>query len=97
MKFTIAMLALVLTVNVHAFELQLTTMSQSTGTVDGAGRTDKVQARAVLADVQSMLNTGDLSIFLSQKIQEIQTQNNNLSEAEALDILIESAQTILSK
>ena len=48
-------------------------------------------------EAQEMLQTGEASSFLSQKIKETQDLNEGASEAEALDILVESAQSILSK
>ena len=110
MKFTIAMLSLVLSANVFAYSvtdavtgvansLVSTTSSPfltSTAITMGA-QMEKVQAEAVINDAQDMLQTGEVSLFLSQKIQEAQAQNLDLSVDEALDLLIESAQSILSK
>ena len=43
------------------------------------------------------MNTGNFSLFLSEKIHQIQVQNEDISESEALDILLEYAQETLSK
>ena len=55
-----------------------------------------MEAQAVLNDAQEMMQTGFVSILLLEKIQETQKLNAGLSESEALDILIESAQTIIA-
>ena len=94
MKFTIAMLSLVLSANVFAFSLVSTAGVSISSEVLPA---EKIQATLVLNDAQEMLNNGGVSLFLSQKLQETQDLNDGLSEAEALDILIESAQTILAE
>ena len=98
MKFTIVMLSLIVSTNVFAFaEVSLQSqMSSVTTLILTSGPVHKVQAAAVINDAQEMLQTGAVSLFLSQKIQEVQSQNAGLSEAEALDILIESAQSALS-
>ena len=43
-----------------------------------------------------VLHTGEASVFLSQKIKKVQALNGNISEYEALDILIEAAESELS-
>lgn len=101
MKFTIAMLSLVISANVFAYSITdssvLTSASPLLSTATTSGGLQKVQANAVLNDAQEMLQTGEASSFLSQKIKETQDLNEGASEAEALDILVESAQSILSK
>ena len=49
----------------------------------------------ILNDYNDMLQTGEASVFLSQKIKEVQTLDNDLSDFEALDILIEAAESAL--
>ena len=104
MKFTIAMLSLILSANVfaNAFAVTskssiLTSASPSLSSSSTSAANQKVQAETVVNDAQNMLHTGEVSIFLSQKIQETQAQNLELSDAEALDVLIDSAYSILSK
>ena len=101
MKFTIAMLSLVVSANVFAFSIGYSTVgtviTPAISTAGIQGDLPKLQANAVLSDTQEMLQTGVASLFLSQKIRETQALNNDISEEEALDILIESAQEILSK
>ena len=108
MKFTIAMLSLVLSANVFAYSvtnavrgtINLGISSTSSPFLTSTGVSvaqQKVQAEAVINDAQDMLQTGEVSLFLSQKIQETQALNDDLSEGEALDMIIDSAQAILSK
>ena len=102
MKITIAMLSLILSANVFANavssnSLILTSSAPSLSSASTVASNQKVQAEAVINDAQDMLQTGEVSLFLSQKIQETQALNLDLSEADALDILIESAYSILSK
>ncbi len=98
MKFTIAMLFLVLSANVFAFSSTDFSEGTSFSGVDfNQVETNKIQSALVLNDSQVMFHTGVVSVFLSQKIQQIQDKNKDLSEAEALDILIEASQAILAK
>ena len=94
MKLTILTLSLVLSANVFAFSSSISTLELS---LIGTDEAQKVQANLVIKDSQQVLHTGVVSLFLAQKIQEIQKQNEDVSEAEALDLLIESAQNVLAK
>ena len=95
MKFAILMLSLVLSTNGFAFSSVL--ISEATSFSGMGEEFEKVQADLVIKDSQQMLHNDVISLFLSQKIQEIQILNEDFSEAEALDFLIESAQSILAK
>ena len=101
MKFTIAMLSLVISANVFAYSvtdvLVLTSASPLLTSATTSGAAQQAQANAVINDAQQLLQSGEASIFLSQKIQETQALNKGISQAEALDILVDSAQSILSK
>lgn len=101
MKFTIAMLSLVISANVFAYSITdstvLTSVSPLLSSATTSGGVQKAHANAVINDAQEMLQTGEASSFLSQKIKETQDLNAGASETEALDILINSAQSILSK
>jgi len=101
MKFTIAMLSLVISANVFAYSITdssvLTSVSPILSSATTSGGIQKAQANAVLNDAQEMLQSGEVSSFLSQKIQETQELNAGASESDALEILIHSAQEILSK
>ena len=95
MKFTIVMLSLALSANVFAFSS--INISEATSFSGMEDEFPKAQANLVIKDSQQMFQTGVVSLFLSQKIQEIQNQNEGVSEAEALDILIETAQDFLAE
>ena len=101
MKFTIAMLSLVLSVNVFAFGesgiFAATFFAPFISTDMTSSMKLKVQADVVIDDAQEMLQTGKVSVFLSQKIQEVKAQKPGLSDAEALDVLIDYAYVIKSK
>lgn len=66
--------------------------SYSTTTADRLG---KVEAVAVLNDAQEAIQSGKISILLGSKINEKMNSNNDLSEVEALELVIESAEAIL--
>ncbi|MEA9357719.1 hypothetical protein SHI21_15925 [Bacteriovorax sp. PP10] len=101
MKSLIAILALAVTANVFAYSVTdssvLTSAAPFLSSATTSGSLGKVQANAIINDAQEMLQTGETSSFLSQKIKETQDLNAGASESEALDILIESAQSLLSK
>jgi hypothetical protein len=101
MKSLIAVLALAVSANVFAYSITdssvLTSVSPLLSSATTSGELQKVQANAVINDAQEMLQTGETSSFLAQKIKETQDLNEGASETEALDILINSAQSILSK
>lgn len=101
MKFAIAMLSLAITANVFAYSITdstvLTSVSPLLSSATTSGGLQKAQANAVINDAQEMLQTGETSSFLSSKIRETQDLNAGISDSEALDILINSAQEILSK
>ena len=101
MKFTITILSIVFSINVFAYSVSdvsaITSASPLLSSVTTTGFSQKAQANAIINDAQEILLTGKSSMFLSQKIRETQDLNQGISEAEALDILIQSAQSILSK
>lgn len=101
MKSLIAVLTLAVSANVFAYSITdssvLTSVSPLLSSATTSGGIQKAQANAVINDAQEMLQTGETSSFLAQKIKETQDLNEGASETEALDILINSAQSILSK
>ena len=64
--------------------------------VSSLGLAEK-QAEIVLNDAQEYLLSGTASSFLDQKIKETKSLNSDLSETEALEILLQDAEKILSK
>ncbi len=95
------MLSLVVSANVFAFGdsgiFAATFFAPSYTTAITSSMELKVQADVVINDAQEMLQTGKISVFLSQKIQEVKAQKPGLSDAEALDVLIDYAYVIKSK
>lgn len=53
------------------------------------------EANQVIEDTQIYSQTGELSVFLNQKIKDVQTLNNEFSEEEALDLLVSNSLAIL--
>ena len=101
MKSAITILSLIYSINVFAYSVTdvsaITSASPLLSSVTTTGLFQKAQANVMLNDAQEILLTGKSSMFLSQKIRETQDLIQGISEAEALDILIQSAQIILSK
>lgn len=100
MKTTIALLSLVLSANVFAYSVADSTVislaspfllsASSSGAYD-----DFKQAAMVLNDAQELIQNGRMSVFLNQKIKEVQAVHAEASEADALDLLINEAESIL--
>lgn len=99
MKFTIAMLSLVISANVFAYSITdstvLTSASPLLSSATTSGGLEKAQANIVLNDAQELMQSGRMSAFLSQKIKDAQEINTGASEAEALEMLINEAEAIL--
>ena len=100
MKFSITTLSLLLSVNAFAYSLAdstvLTTASPLLTSVTSSGGLEKAQANIVLNDAQELMQSGKMSVFLSQKIREVQNANAGSSEEEALDVLINTAESLLN-
>lgn len=56
---------------------------------------EKQEAAQVINDSQEYLQSGTLSVLLNQKINEIQENDQDLSLEDALDLIVETAQTKL--
>lgn len=54
------------------------------------------EALQVLNDGQNYIQSGKMSAFLAEKIKNIQSVNVELSDEEALDALIQDAESILN-
>lgn len=97
MKSLIVILSLAISVNVFANSVAQTSMSPLfSSAATSLGYAEK-QAALILDDVQAYMQTGEASTFLSQKILEAQEINDGASEADAVEMLVNEAQTILSK
>ncbi len=99
MKTMTALLSLVISANVFAYSVTdlylVTSLSPLLSSAATSGGFQKAQAAIVLNDAQEFMQTGKLSAFLSQKIAYAQEINEGASESEALDMLINEAQSIL--
>lgn len=95
------MISLIISTNTFAYSAAdssvLTSASPLLSSAITSGSIEEAQANTILNDAQEMLQTGEVSSLLAQKIKETQNLNKNISVAEALDILIESAESTLSK
>ncbi len=97
MKSLLVVLCLAVSGNVFANSIAQTVSSPlMSSAATTLGMAEK-QAALVLNDAQEFMLTGSASSFLSQKIKETQELNLDSSESEALSILINDAETILSK
>ena len=103
MKTAIALLSLVITANVFASEVAYSSADSSVLTTAGpmlssattSGSIPEKQARMLLNDAQDLIQDGKMSAFLNQKIKEIQAQDTDASESDALDLLINQAEALL--
>lgn len=99
MKTSVALLTLVLSANVFAYSLRdstvLTTAAPILSSASSSGTLPDKQAAMVLNDSQEFFQSGKLSVFLSQKIKETQAIDAEVSQEEALDLLINEAELIL--
>ena len=55
------------------------------------------EAMVILNDSQAFIQSGKLSAFLAQEIKNAQSQDSDLSEEDALDLLISKSKLILKK
>ncbi|MDO9181160.1 MAG: hypothetical protein Q7U04_02065 [Bacteriovorax sp.] len=53
------------------------------------------EAGQIVEDSQDYLQTGELTVYLGQKIKDIQSTDESLSEVEALEFLVKRAVEIL--
>jgi hypothetical protein len=100
MKTAILLLTLALSANSFALEItsdhSFTTFRGVEGTVGGV-KSLKMEAAKVNNDIQAMVLNGEISDFLNQKIKSIQSDDTNISNSEALDILADEAASILAQ
>lgn len=93
LKKIITLSLLIISLNAFSFE---STMLSYLGLLSfsSPGAFDK-QAAQIINDSQELLQTGKMTVFLSEKIKAIQAQDNSLSDSEALDILIDVSENFL--
>ena len=99
MKSVIAMLSLVISANVFAYSITdstvLTSASPLLSSATTSGGVAEKQAAIILNDAQEYDQSGTASAFLSQKIKEAQEVNEGASESDAVEMLVNEAQSIL--
>ena len=105
MKFTITALALIFSANVFALEaslnlpkpFQITSSPLYFSAFSSLSYTwDSKEAEAIINESQDFLQTGRMSPALSTHLSMIQDEAQ-VSESEALDILLDFAESILAK
>jgi hypothetical protein len=100
MKTATALLSLTLTMNVFAASLQDATLVTSIlpygSTAISSTGIPKLQAAIILNDAQEVMQSGQVSTFLAQKIKDAQILDESLSESEALEVVIAEAKAILN-
>ncbi|MFA6237689.1 MAG: hypothetical protein WC635_10215 [Bacteriovorax sp.] len=72
----------------------LPTQTLALSSVSTAGDVHK-EANQVINDSQELIQSGKMSAFLAQKIQEIRSLDSTVSDSEALDALISVSEMIL--
>lgn len=102
MKKFIIVLTLILSANTFAAEVFLPSAITAVAAVTvGATRLinsrQHKEAAEIIDDAQAFNESGTISLFLSQKIQELQAINPELSNSEALDLLLFNSQKILNQ
>lgn len=98
MKKFIAAATLLLSLNTFAASFVGTTLlptqSLALSSVSISGNAQK-EAAQVINDSQDLIQSGNMTAFLSQKIRDIQAQDSSVSDQEALDALISVSEQIL--
>lgn len=99
MKTTIALLTIVLSANVMAYSITdstvLTSATPLLSSATTSGGFAEKQAALVLNDSQEFFQSGKLSAFLAQKVSEVQSEVSDASVEEAVDLLVNEAESIL--
>ena len=62
-----------------------------------SGNPNHKELKHTLDDVQDFIQTGDLSIHLNKKVNDLMKQDETLSFSDALEIIAENASAELSK
>jgi hypothetical protein len=99
MKIAIILLSLSIATSTFANSVTdgvvLTSMAPTLSSFTTFGETE-FNARKIMNDAQELIQSGEMSAFLGQKIKEVQ-EAKELSESEALDYLINESEVILGK
>ena len=100
MKSLIAALALTVSANVFAYSIADSTVLTSASPFLTSATTLgglKAEANQVINDAQDLMQTGEASAFLAEKIKLVQESDASIADMEAVEILVEDAQTILAE
>lgn len=99
MKALIVLLSLSFSASVFANSIAdssvLVSMSPTLSIYTTFGETE-FNARKIMDDAQELIQGGEMSPYLGQKIREVQESQGN-SESEALDFLMSESESILAK
>lgn len=76
-------------VEINIFDIS-NTLIFSSWTMD-----EKEEAAQIINDTQAFVQSGTMSVFLSQKISEIQSTDQDLSVEDVLDLIVPAAKTKL--
>lgn len=100
MKSLIAVLAIAISANVHAYSSGAVTFYISASplltSATTSGGVQKAEANAIINDAQELMQSGNASIFLAEKIQLAKDVNPGASDADALEMLLNEAESILN-
>lgn len=94
MKKLLTTLLVLSTISAHA--MQLSGVS-ALGSFFSSGGNICKEAVQVVEDVNAFNSTGELSVFLSAKIEAVKTANPDLSDAEAVDLLVSASEQIIAE
>jgi hypothetical protein len=99
MKSIIALLSIAFSANSFAYSAADSTVLTSAFPMLMSATTSGILpeklAAMVLNDAQDLIQNDKMSVFLNQKIKEVQAIHKDASEEDALDLLINAAETIL--
>lgn len=99
MKALIVLLSLSFSASVFSYSITdssvLTSMAPTLSSYTTFGETE-LNARKIMDDAQELIQSGEMSPFLGQKIRAVQEAQGS-SEFEALDFLISESESILAK
>jgi hypothetical protein len=111
MKFSLVVLSLVVSANVFAYEATQVSVGitlapfvatgaalggTTLGLASSSGAFDQKRAVVILDQSQEFIQTGKLPTYLAQQIKNLQTISPELSQEEALDMLIEASENVLN-
>lgn len=97
MKALIAIVAISFSIQSFAYETSLmSSVSSYLTSASLSGQNPFLKAEEVLKDTDAYNLNGDISPALAEHIRGLQNETSELSQAEAIDVLVEQAQKILA-